>query len=36
MAFDAATEGWYFDAMAAIVWVKFPLDSSKSTSVQLQ
>jgi hypothetical protein len=35
-AFGAATEGWYFDAGSATVWVKFRLDSSAATTVSLQ
>jgi alpha-glucosidase (family GH31 glycosyl hydrolase) len=31
--FNAATEGWYYDSTAKIVWVKFPLSSSVGTSV---
>jgi len=33
--FDTATEGWYHDSSAGIVWVKFPLASSAGTSVSL-
>jgi alpha-glucosidase (family GH31 glycosyl hydrolase) len=35
-AFGAAAEGWYYDATAQTVWVKFPLASSASTSVAIQ
>jgi hypothetical protein len=35
-AFGAATEGWYFDAASATAWVKFPLDSSATSTVSLQ
>jgi alpha-glucosidase len=34
-AFGAATEGWYYDGAAHIVWVKFPLSSSATTRVSL-
>jgi alpha-glucosidase (family GH31 glycosyl hydrolase) len=34
-AFSMAPEGWYYDATAQTVWVKFPLLSSASTSVSL-
>jgi alpha-glucosidase (family GH31 glycosyl hydrolase) len=34
--FGSATEGWYYDMTAKIVWVKFRLDSSKATAVSLQ
>jgi alpha-glucosidase (family GH31 glycosyl hydrolase) len=34
--FAAAGEGWYYDATAKTVWVKFRLDSSASTTVVLQ
>jgi alpha-glucosidase (family GH31 glycosyl hydrolase) len=33
--FPAVTEGWYYDAAAQVVWVKFPLASSDSTEVSL-
>jgi hypothetical protein len=35
-AFGAATEGWYYDAMAETVWVKLPVSSTETTSVALQ
>jgi hypothetical protein len=35
MALDAANEGFYYDAMAKVVWVKFKLDSSQATTVTL-
>jgi alpha-glucosidase (family GH31 glycosyl hydrolase) len=34
--FGTAMEGWYYDSMAQVVWVKFHLDSSAATSVSLQ
>jgi alpha-glucosidase (family GH31 glycosyl hydrolase) len=34
-AFDAASEGWYYDAAAKTVWVKFPLASTNATKVSL-
>ncbi len=34
-AFDAASEGWFFDATAHIVWVKFTISTSTATSVAL-
>jgi alpha-glucosidase (family GH31 glycosyl hydrolase) len=34
-ALDAATEGFYYDSMAQTLWVKFHLDSSQSTKIQL-
>jgi hypothetical protein len=34
-AFSMASEGWYYDATAQIVWVKFPLMSAAATSVSL-
>ena len=34
-AFDAASEGWFFDATAHIVWVKFHISTSTATSVAL-
>lgn len=34
-AFDAATEGWYYDAQSRTVWVRFPLSSAVSTLVSL-
>jgi alpha-glucosidase (family GH31 glycosyl hydrolase) len=33
--FDAAPEGWFFDANAQIVWVKFHISTSTATSVTL-
>ncbi|MDP9037616.1 MAG: DUF5110 domain-containing protein [Myxococcota bacterium] len=33
--FDAATEGWYYDAAAKTTWVKFHLSSSAATAVSL-
>jgi hypothetical protein len=35
MALGAATEGYYYDSAAKIVWVKFHLDSTVATSVSL-
>jgi len=35
-AFDAASEGWFFDSTAHIVWVKFTISTSTATSVALQ
>jgi hypothetical protein len=32
-AFPMASEGWYYDATAKIVWVTFPLMSSAATKV---
>jgi alpha-glucosidase (family GH31 glycosyl hydrolase) len=34
--FDAASEGWFFDDSAQIVWVKFSISTSVDTSVALQ
>ena len=34
--FASAAQGWYHDAAAGIVWVRFPLASSASTSVALE
>jgi hypothetical protein len=35
-ALDGAATGWFYDAVAKIVWVKFPLDASAKTSVTVQ
>jgi alpha-glucosidase (family GH31 glycosyl hydrolase) len=35
-AFNAASDGWFFDASTHIVWVKFNLSTSSATSVTLQ
>ncbi|HZR28980.1 MAG TPA: TIM-barrel domain-containing protein [Terriglobales bacterium] len=35
-AFNAASDGWFFDASTHIVWVKFNLSTSAATSVALQ
>jgi alpha-glucosidase (family GH31 glycosyl hydrolase) len=34
--FQAAKEGWYYDAAAKVVWVKFTLATSTATEVALQ
>jgi alpha-glucosidase (family GH31 glycosyl hydrolase) len=34
-AFEAAAEGWYYDASAAVVWVKFRIASTTATKVSL-
>jgi hypothetical protein len=34
-AFAMATEGWYYDAASQTTWVKFPLDSSATTTVSV-
>jgi len=34
-AFDAASEGWFFDAAAHILWVKFHISTSATTTVSL-
>jgi hypothetical protein len=34
-ALDAAAEGFYYDAIAKAVWVKFKLDSNQMTKVSL-
>jgi alpha-glucosidase (family GH31 glycosyl hydrolase) len=35
-AAGSASEGWYYDAAAQIVWTKFPLASTASTRVSLE
>jgi hypothetical protein len=35
-SFSSASEGWYYDSTAKIVWVKFTISTSVSTSVSLQ
>jgi alpha-glucosidase (family GH31 glycosyl hydrolase) len=35
IALDAASEGFYYDAMAKVTWVKFKLDSTQMTKVSL-
>ncbi len=34
-AFDAGSEGWFFDAAAHILWVKFHISTSAATTVSL-
>jgi alpha-glucosidase len=35
-AFESASSGWFYDSSAKIVWVKFALSTSSSTSVAFQ
>jgi hypothetical protein len=35
-AFAGASQGWYYDSAAQTVWVKFPLSSTSTTTVNLQ